>query len=244
MTVLAQLKREFTAFFFSPIAYVLLTVAAAVNGIIFLFLVDALTNPMSPPGAVMQFFFTNIFFWAVLFVLTPLITMRTIAEERHSGTIETLVTAPISDVQVVFAKYLASVAFFVVLWLPTAAFPLLLSRYTEIDLGPVLAGYLGTLCVGMMFLAIGVLCSALTRSQIIAALISFAAIMVLFVLGIFDFLSETEAPGSVLHYLNLWSHMEDFGRGIVDTRHLAYYGSVILFALFAAVQAVQARRWK
>jgi ABC-2 type transport system permease protein len=245
MSIFAQLKREFTAFFYSPIAYVLLTAAAVLNGVVFLLVIDFLSDPRAPQGAAMQMLFGGtIFFWIIVIVLTPLITMRTLAEERHSGTLETLLTAPISDMQVVVAKYLAAVGFYIVLWLPTLAYPLLLSSYSDLDLGPILSGYLGTLGVGMMFTAVGMLGSSLTRNQIIAALISFGAIMMMFVIGIFDFLGGETSPDSVLHYVNLWTHMEDFGRGIVDTRHLAYYGSVSLLALFCTVQVVQLRRWR
>ena len=245
MNVFAQMKREFAAFFYSPIAYVLLTAAAVLNGVVFLLIIDFLSDPRAPHGAAMQMLFGGtIFFWIIVIVLTPLITMRSLAEERHSGTLETLLTAPISDVQVVLAKYIAAVGFYVILWLPTLAYPLLLSFYSELDLGPILSGYLGTLGVGMMFAAVGLLGSSLTRNQIIAALISFGVIMVMFVIGIFDFLGGETSPDSVLHYVNLWTHMEDFGRGIVDTRHLAYYASVSVFSLFATVQIVQLRRWR
>jgi len=212
---------------------------------VFLLVIDFLSDPRAPHGAAMQMLFGGtIFFWIIVIVLTPLITMRSLAEERHSGTMETLLTAPISDMQVVLAKYLAAVGFYIVLWLPTLAYPLLLSSYSDLDLGPILSGYLGTLGVGMMFAAVGLLGSSLTRNQIVAALISFGAIMVMFVIGIFDFLGGETSPDSVLHYVNLWTHMEEFGRGIVDTRHLAYYGSVSLFALFTTVQIVQLRRWR
>jgi ABC-2 type transport system permease protein len=245
MNVFAQMKREFAAFFYSPIAYVLLTAAAVLNGVVFLLIIDFLSDPRAPHGAAMQMLFGGtIFFWIIVIVLTPLITMRSLAEERHSGTLETLLTAPIGDVQVVLAKYLAAVGFYVILWIPTLAYPLLLSFYSELDLGPILSGYLGTLGVGMMFAAVGLLGSSLTRNQIIAALISFGVIMVMFVIGIFDFLGGETSPDSVLHYVNLWTHMEDFGRGIVDTRHLVYYASVSVFSLFAAVQIVQLRRWR
>jgi ABC-2 type transport system permease protein len=245
MSILAQLKREFTAFFHSPIAYVLLTAAAILNGVVFLLIIDFLSDPRAPHGAAMQMLFGGtIFFWILVIVLTPLITMRSIAEERHSGTMETLCTAPIDDVQIVLAKYLAAVGFYAVLWLPTLAYPLLLSRYSHLDLGPIFAGYLGTLGVGMMFAAIGLLGSSVTRNQIIAALVSFGMIMLLFVVGIFDFMAGESSPDSALRYMNLWTHMEDFGRGIVDTRHLVYYGSVTLFSLFCTVQIVQLRRWR
>ena len=245
MTMLAQLKREFASFFYSPIGYVLIGAAAILNGIVFMLIVDFLSNPNAPHGAAMQMLFGGtIFFWIVVLVLTPLITMRSLSEEKHSGTLETLLTAPISDLQVVLSKYLAAVAFYAVMWLPTLTYPLLLSKYGDIDMGPVLSGYLGTMGIGMTFLSIGLLCSSLTRNQIIAALLSFATITVLFILGIFEFIGDGAASGSVLSYMNLWAHMEDFGRGIVDTRRLIYYGSIVTLSLFATVQALQSRRWR
>lgn len=245
MNIFSQMRREFAAFFYSPIAYVLIAAATVLNGIVFLLVVDFLSDPRAPHGAAMQMFFGGtIFFWIVTMMVTPLITMRTLSEERSSGTLETLLTAPISDLQVVLAKYAAVVAFYIVLWAPTAAYPITLSFYSEIDMGPILSGYLGILGVGMMFLALGMFFSSLTKNQIISALLSFAAIVVLFILGIFEFISAGGPSDSILGYLNLWTHMEDFGRGIVDTRHLVYYGSVVAFALFCTLQAVQARRWR
>jgi gliding motility-associated transport system permease protein len=245
MTLLAQIKRELTAYFYSPIAYVLLCAAMIVNGFMFIAIVDLLSDPRSGHGAPMQMLFGGtIFFWILVLMISPLITMRLLAEERHSGTLETLLTAPISDTVVVISKYLASVIFWVLLWLPTLSYALFLSRFSSLDPGPILSGYMGTLGVGMMFLSMGLFWSALTRNQIVAALLGFAGNMTLFFLGVFDFLSPSQDSDSVLGYLNLWNHMDDFGRGIVDTRHLVYYGSVTLFMLFATVQALQARRWR
>jgi ABC-2 type transport system permease protein len=243
--VLAQLRREFAAFFYSPMAYVLLAFSIIANGITFLLIVEFLSNPYAGHGAALQMLFGGtVFFYILLLGSASLITMRSLAEERHTGTLETLLTAPIGDAQVVLAKYLAALAFNAVLWLPTLLYVGILLRYSTIDLGPVLAGYLGTLGIGAMFLAVGVLASALTRSQIVAALLSLGANFALFLVPIFSYLGPTAGSDSVLGYMNLWSQMEDFGRGIVDSRWLVYYASVTAFALFAAVQALQARRWR
>ena len=242
MTVLIQMKREFLAFFFSPIAYVLLVAAMVVNGVVFGMIVDFLADPHSGHGAALQIMFSNEFYWFLILVISPLITMRLLSEERSSGTLETLLTAPISETGVVAAKYLAAVCFWIALWLPTTAYVLLLSRYSDIDPGPVLSGYLGTLGVGMMLLAIGLFFSALTRNQIVAALLGFGANMTLFLIGIAESIASTQSSDSVLGYLNLFEHLMDFSRGIVDTRHLVYYGSLTLFMLFCTVQALQARR--
>lgn len=245
MTTIAQLKREFAALFYSPIAYVLLTGAVIINGGIFITIINFLSDPRAGHGAAMQYLFGGtIFFWFLVLVICPLVTMRSLAEETHSGTLETLLTAPISDAQVVMAKYLSAVGFWIVLWLPTVTYVIFLSRFSEIDMGPILSGYLGTLGLGMMFLAVGLLCSAMTKNQIVAALLAFAANMILFLLGIAEFLSPSQSSDSILSYLNLWTHMDEFGRGIVDTRHLIYYGSVTAFILFSTVQVVQSRRWR
>jgi len=121
---------------------------------------------------------------------------------------------------------------------------LVLSRYSEIDLGPVLSGYLGTLGVGMMLLAIGLFFSALTKNQIVAALLGFGVNMTLFLVGLSESIGSEQSSESAIGYMNLFDHMMDFSRGIVDTRHLVYYASLTLFVLFCAVQVLQARRWR
>ncbi len=245
MALLAQLKRELLACFYSPIAYVLLVVAMIINGGVFIAIINLLADPRSGHGAAMQMLFGGtIFFWFLVIVICPLITMRSLAEERHSGTLETLLTAPISDTQIVIAKFLASVVFWIAVWVPTLGYALMLTRYSKIDFGPILSGYLGIVMVGGMFLAIGLFWSAMTKNQIVAALLAFATNMVLFLFGVFEFLSPTQSSDSILGYMNLWTHMDDFSRGIVDTRHLVYYISFTLFVLFGTVQALQARRWR
>ncbi|MDJ0765500.1 MAG: ABC transporter permease [Myxococcota bacterium] len=245
MTIFAQIKREFAAIFFSPIAYVLLVATMVYNGIVFMLIVEFLSDPRSPHGAAMQFMFggTN-FFYLLIIAAASFITMRLISQEKSSGTLETLLTAPIGDVSVVLAKYAAAVGFYVVLWLPTLLYPMLLSRHSDIDIGPIAAGYLGTLGMGMMFLSVGLLASALSKNQIVAALLSFGGNMVLFLLGVFEFIQGSQSSDSLIGYLNLWTQMEAFGRGIVDTRYLVYYGSVTVFVLFCTVQVVQMRRWR
>jgi ABC-2 type transport system permease protein len=240
-----QYKRELTAFFVSPIAYVLLIASTLFNGVVFLLIVEFLSDPRSPHGAVMQYLFggTN-FFYILVISAASFITMRLVAQEKSTGTIETLLTAPIDEVQMVAAKFLAAVTSYIVLWLPTLAFPLYLSKYSDIDPGPIASGYLGTLLMGMMFLSVGLLSSSVTKNQIVAALLSFGTNMFLFLIGVFSFVSPELSSDSLMGYLNLWDHMPEFGRGIVDTRRIVYYGSVTLFTLFATTQLLQARRWR
>lgn len=243
--VFAQLRRELVAFFLSPIAYVLLAVSMLVNGITFVLIIDFLSDPRAPHGAAMQMLFgETVFYYIFILAAASMITMRSLAEERHAGTLEPLLTAPIDETQVVLAKYLAALAFYVVLWLPTAIYPAILAGYSDPDPGPILSGYLGTLGIGAMFLANGLFFSAVTRSQIVAALLSLALNFALFLLPIFVYVSPSAGTDSLLSHMNLWAHMEDFGRGIVDIRPLVYYASVTAFALFGTVQVLQARRWR
>ncbi|MCK9523860.1 MAG: ABC transporter permease subunit [Proteobacteria bacterium] len=241
--VVAQVRREFLAFFFSPVGWVLIAASAILNAAMFVLLLEFLSGPNPVPGAPMQMMFSWILYWIIALVVSPLITMRSFAEEKHAGTLETLLTAPISDTAVVLAKFVACAAFYIVLWSPTFLYPFLLSRHTPIDMGPVFAGYLGTFGIGIMFMAVGILCSVLTRNQIVAALLGFGAVMLLFLAGLFSFTPEVSF-GGLLSHINLLGHMEDFAKGIVDTRYLVYYASVSALCLFLAVQVLQSRRWR
>ncbi|MCU0663686.1 MAG: ABC transporter permease [Myxococcota bacterium] len=247
MIIFAQVRRELLAFFYSPMAYVLLTSTMILNSGVYLFILAFATEPGSQETAatVLQYVFGGtVFFYFIVLAVPAFLTMRLLAEERASGTLETLLTAPIGEVGVVVAKYLASLIFYGLLWLPTALFPFFLSRQVDLDLGPVLSSYVGTMGLGAMFLGVGLFCSALTRSQIISVLLAFGASFGLFLLGLLDFVTPSMSHDSWTSYLNLWSHMEDFGRGIVDTRRLVLYGSTAVFFLFATVQVLQARRWR
>jgi ABC-2 type transport system permease protein len=209
----------------------------------FFLIVMLLSRNGQSRGAPMEMLFSWILFWVVVLILTPLITMRSFAEERQSGTIETLFTAPVSDFTVVMAKYMSALGFYILMWIPTLLYPVLLAYYSQLDPGPVFSGYLGTLGVGAMLTAVGLLCSSLTKNQIVAALISFALIMALFLTGLFRYADWIPSP-QLFEYIDLISHMEDFSRGIVDTRHLMYYGTVTGLSLFATVQITGARRWR
>lgn len=247
MSVLAQVRRELLAFFYSPMAYVLLASTMILNSSVYLFILAFATEPGSreTAGTVLQYVFGGtLFFYLIVIAVPSLITMRLMSEEKQSGTLETLLTAPIGEVGVVLAKYLASLLFYGLLWLPTVLFPFLLSRHVDLDVGPVLAAYLGTFGLGAMYLSFGLFFSALTRSQIIAALLSFGTAFGLFLVGITTFIQPSTSGESWTAYLNLWAHMEDFGKGIVDTRRLVLYGSTSVFFLFATVQVLSARRWR
>jgi len=172
------------------------------------------------------------------------IPMRLLSEERRSGTIEFLMTAPVTETQVVLGKYLAALVFYVFLWIPTLFYAALLAHYGALDWGPVASAYLGVLGIGALFLAAGLFASALARSQIVAAVVGFALVFSFFFLGFLEFLSTGPAMREMVGYLNVLQHMDDFNKGIVDTRRLIYYLTATVFLLFLSVRALEERKWR
>jgi ABC-2 type transport system permease protein len=243
--VLATVLRELRAYFFSPLAYVVLFFFLVVNGVIFVLIVSYLSNPTAPAGRPLDIFFGGSFlFWLVLLFATPVVTMRLIAEERRSGSIEALMTAPVSEGQVVAGKYLAALAFYLFLWLPTVAYAAIVDHYGDIDWGTVGAGYLGILLVGALFLAIGIFGSALSRNQIVAAIIAFALTALVFFVAFLPGLVNDPALKEVLSYVSVVEHMDDFAKGIVDTRRLVFYPTVTLWFLFATSRMLAEKKWR
>ena len=242
--LVAIVKREFFSYFVSPLAYVILTAFLLVSGTVFVLLVNALNAPETPSTAMMSLYFTNVFQWIFLMIVSSVISMRLLSEERKSGSIESLLTAPVSEATVVTGKFIGAWCFFLFLFLPTLVYPLLLSGVSRLDAGPVLSGYLGIALIGALFLSAGTFASALTKNQIVAAIVAFAIVLGSFLLGIFrDVLPSTNLRDA-LSYLNILDHMDDFSRGIVDTRRLVYVGSTVTFFLFLATRALEVNKGK
>lgn len=243
--VLATFNRELRAYFFSPLAYVVLFFFLVINGFVFAMIISFLNDPRSPAGRPLDLFFGGtLFFWILLLFIAPVLTMRLLSEELRSGSIEVLMTAPVTEGQVVAGKYLAALAFYLFLWLPTLAYAGVVAHYSEVDWGPILAGYLGILGIGALFLSVGLFASAMTRSQLLAAIITFALLIFFFSFGLLENLVNNEGVREAFGYLNLWNHMDEFAKGIVDTRRLVYYLSGTLFFLFLTSRALEDRKWR
>jgi ABC-2 type transport system permease protein len=239
----ATLARELRAFYFSPLAYVVMVFFLIVNGFVFAYIVTALNNPATVAARPLDFFFGGIL-WPILLILAPVLTMRLVSEERRSGSIETLMTAPVSEAQVVVGKYLAALVYYVSLWVPTLVYALLLAHYATLDWGPVMGGYLGTIGIGALFLAVGIFASAMTKSQLIAAIVTFALVFTLAMLGLLENIFNSDFSHQTFGYMSLFNHMEDFSKGIVDTRRLVYYLSGVVFFLFLTSRALEERKWR
>jgi ABC-2 type transport system permease protein len=240
--VLATFRRELQAYFFSPLAYVVLCFFLLASGLIFILLVGQLNDPRSVGGPPLGFFFRST--WLFLLLVIPVLTMRLVSEELRSGSIEVLMTAPVTEGQVVSGKFLAALVFYSFLWLPTATYALSISLYEKVDWGPVGAGYVGLLLIGSLFLAIGIFASSLTRSQLLAAMITFALLLFVFLLSLFGELTTRDTIKKVLEYVNVWNHIDEFATGIVDTRRLVFYLSGTFFFLFLASRGLEDKKWR
>ena len=242
----AVFQREMRAYFVSPMAYVVLTFFLLMNGYVFSLIVSFLSDPRSGGSTtpLKLFFGDTFFFWMVLLFITPIITMRLISEELKSGTIESLMTAPVTENQVVLAKYLAALTFYVFLWLPTLVYVAIVARHSEVDWGPIASGYLGILGIGAVFLAAGIFASSFTRSQIVAAIATFALLIFFFAIAFLESLATAEGMKEVLGYMNLLEHMDEFGKGIVDTRRLIYYFTTVVLFLFLTARTLENKKWR
>jgi ABC-2 type transport system permease protein len=240
-------KRELFAFFVTPLAWVLICVFLLVQGMHFYLLVDHFSNlggVASDQTPIQAFFGNTVLLYLILFLLVPAMTMRLFSEERRSGTIESLMTAPVSSAGVVLAKYAAALTTYVAMWAPTALYIVILQRTGEVDWHVAAASYLGVLLVGAGYLSVGLLMSALTKSQFLALVMTAMVILALFILGIAEFVTR---EGTALHdicaYVSVWAQMNDFASGIVDTRRLAFNASLVVLPLFLTTRAVDAWRW-
>jgi ABC-2 type transport system permease protein len=242
------LRRELSAFFFSITGYVVIAAVTFLTGLIFVVLIESLGD--SPfPMPMTQLFFNTLWFWMILPLVTPAITMRLFALEKFSGTFETLMTTPVSDVQVVAAKYFAALIFYMIMWLPLLGGLLIVRHFANetsaMDGGAIGGLYLGLFLVGGFFLSIGCLASALTRSQMVAAILSLAfGISFIFVSYLSGQVTLSGWEAQVFAFFNLTDQVKDFTRGVVDTRPLIFYSSLSLLFLFLTLRVVESRRWK
>ena len=238
------LRRELASFFVSPLAYVVLTAWLVWNGVVFWVLTEFYARNAVSSGAstpLSGFFGGSALFFIPLLVFVPVLTMRLIAGEKQSGTIETLMTAPVSETSVIFGKYGASLVMWCALWLPTVVYAWIMSQHGSVDWGAMTSSYFGVFCLGAYFMGVGLLMSALAPTQIIAAVLSFAALGVLFTVGIGEFVLDGTAR-EVCAYLSMWGHMQSFAKGVVDTRYLVFDLSVAVLAVGLSIGALKARR--
>jgi ABC-2 type transport system permease protein len=246
---LTLMRRELAAFFVSITGYVIIAAVTFLIGLSFVVLMTNLGSDPSPMP-VTELFYRTYYFWLIVLLATPIITMRLFALEKFSGTFETLMTTPVEDWQVVAAKFATAAIFYAIMWMPMLPCLFVVRHFTNqpgtLDPGTIGGMCLGVFLVGCLFLSLGCFASALTRSQMAAAMVSFVLGVSLFSLG---FLAEavsasTQWKTQVLSHFNLFGQMNDFARGVVDTRTVIFYVSLTLFFLFLTLRVVESRRWK
>jgi ABC-2 type transport system permease protein len=256
--IFAIAERDLKAYFTSPIAYVVLTIFLFLSGFFFYQFLGSMSQnasmralqsaqsgqppePIDMPGEIMRNFF-GVTVSIMLFIL-PLITMALFSEEKKRGTIELLLTAPVTDVQVVLGKFLSAALFYAILLASTLVELLILFMYSQPALGPILTAYLGVLLYGLAFLSIGMFISTLTENQIIAAVLTFAVVLMLWLV---DGLARSAGPtmSAVLTYLSVFEHLNDFLTGVISTSHIIFYISLTLVGLFLTYRSLDSLRWR
>ena len=230
-------KRELIAYFTSPVAYVVTAAFLVIMGLLFGYV---LTAPLQYRVADLSPVLGSV--PVILLLVAPALTMRLLAEEQRSGTIELLLTAPVRDWEVVGGKFLASLTLFLTMVALTLYYPLILMAFGNPDLGVLAASYIGVILIGASFLSLGLLASSLSQNQVVAAMISFGLILSLWLIG---FLSGiVTGPGAdIVDYISIVAHYGDFMKGIVASKDVIYYLSIIGGALFLATRSLETRRW-
>lgn len=251
--VLTIAGRELRAYFASPIAYIVIGLFAALYGAffvlyLFLFVEQSMrmgAMGMGGPVNVNQMMLRPLLgnMAVVMLFMLPMLTMRTYAEEKRSGTFELLLTSPLTDLQIVLGKFLGALAVFALMLLISGLNVPLLFLWGNPEWKQIATSYLGLLLMGGSFIALGLFLSSLTRSQVVAGAATFAIALLLWIVSWFGE-TASETTRTVTSFLSVIEHYEDFSKGVIDTKHLAYYLSFIVFGLFLTVRSVDSERWR
>jgi ABC-2 type transport system permease protein len=249
-------KRELRFYFTTPIAYVVMVIFTGIFGFMFFrnltyyseLSYQLMQNPYYAQridlimGVFGPLFNSN----AIIFLMViPPISMRLIAEEKKSGTIELLFTYPLKDVEVVVGKWLAAASIVVCMVVLTLPGPFLAFGFAQVsEWGPVLAGYVGMVLMGLSFLTLGVLISALSENQIVAIIISYGALLGFWFLGWAVDPASGKQVGKVLGELSIIGHLSNFVKGVIDTRDVVYYVFFIFGCLFLTLRVLESKRWR
>jgi len=228
-------RREIRTYFNSPVAYIVVTVFTIITGYLFF------TSLFLEKQADMRSFF-GIMPLMFMFMI-PAITMRLLADEKGSGTLELLITMPVRDWEVVVGKFLAAMALVATSLALTLFFAITVKLLGPLDRGPAIGGYVGLLLMGGAYVAIGVMCSAFTRNSIVAFIAAFAISFALYLFGRLTQFVPEQVRG-IVSFLSIDGHFENIGRGVIDTRDVIYYLSVMGVCLLVATTSLESRKWR
>ena len=245
----ALVRRELSVFFQGPTGFIIIAAVLFLIGLGFVVVLSGL-NGQATPMPVTQVFYGTYFFWVILLLIAPVITMRSFAMERASGTYESLMTAPIGDWQVVLSKFTGALIFYAILWLPLLVCSMVVRFYVGesavLELGTMFTSALGVLLVGCLYMSLGCFASALTRNQAVAAVSGFALGAALFFTGFFSFFAGDRSDwlSQLARHVSLPGHMESFSRGVINLGALIFFSSLTALFLYLTHKVVESRRWK
>jgi ABC-2 type transport system permease protein len=237
-------QREVGAYFLSPIAYIILFLFALTQGAMFYFYCVAFEPHPRQISQVIQYLFGFALFW--ILPLSPLLTMRLFAEEKRTGSIELLMTAPVGEWAVVLGKFFAAQFFYSLIWCSILPLLVILEIRGDPDWGPVFATYFGLFFLGFLTNSLGLLTSATTRNQLVAATLALTGNLLFFLVSIGPTLVSSEPDVErMFHYLSFANHFSgEYNRGIIDLRYLFFYLSFTWLFLFSCVRVLEARKWR
>ena len=250
-------KKEIQAYFSSPVAYVVITMFLVLTGYFFYNLFasfstlsfQASVNPaiakqknlLNVTETVIRPLFGNISM--IMLLMMPLLTMRLFSEEKKSGTIELLLTYPITDMEVIMGKFIACFTVFFIMILPTLTYPILVMAYGQPELGPILSGYIGIFLMGAAFISLGVFTSSITENQIIAATLSFGMLLIFWMMG-YSVQMAGPTLGRLIMNISLINHIQGFAKGVIDTADIIYYGIFVTSFLFLTLRVLESKKWR
>jgi len=250
---MAVVRRELYVYFSSPIAYVVLTIFLLLCGYFFYsafayFSIVSMQTMRMPYAAginvnemVLEPLFSNMS--VIMLLVMPLLTMRLFAEEKRSGTLELILSYPVREIELLLGKFAACLLVFCLMLALTGLYPLLILIYAKPDIGPIITAYLGLFLLGSAFIALGIMVSSTTENQIIAAAISFGALLMFWLIGWGQSFAGS-GLGKILVHLSLLEHFDRFTKGLIDTRDIVYYISFSLFFLFLTLRSLESKRWR
>ena len=246
--------KEFRSYYGSPIAWVLIGLFAALFGFFFSEYLYGFIREMESGGmqggpprpanvnlSMIRGLLSNT--TVLILFLLPMVTMRTYSEEKRSGTIELLLTSPLKDVEIVLGKFLGAMGLYAGFLAITMLYTAILFLNGNPAFLPLIAGYLGLLLMGGGFIAVGLFISSLTANQMVAGTATFVTFLLLWIIG---WMADSLGPtlGDIVRYLSITEHFDDFGKGVIDLKHVVFYLSFIAFGLFMAMKSVDTDRWR
>jgi ABC-2 type transport system permease protein len=253
--ILAIANKELRSYFASPIAYIVIGLFAALYGFFFWAILQyfvaqsmqmgqfGMQGPqsMNVNQQLIRPLVQNVTI-LVLFLM-PMVTMRTYSEEKRSGTIELLLTSPVSDFQIIMGKFLGAMALYLVMLAVSLIHIAILFIYGHPEWKPILTAYLGLVLLGGCFISLGLFISSLTKNQIVAGIVTFAVFLFLWII---TWIGSFSGPtvDKLTTYVSIIDHLDDFGKGVIDTTHVIYYLSFMTFGLFLTAKSVDSERWR